>query len=279
MNYYYHIGKTKYSMDNYDSIKNEPYKNYEIFIIDNKQYQATPDTFSNNRHLNNIDTIEETKEYTKQEFIEQLNSGNIKRKNSFNIDDKSYKIGQYITTESYGKGEITNICINTYRKKTYYIWVMFKENPKYIAQTFTFEQLKQEIIEEDDDDVYEENIVSDEHEDYIDFRKKYEPEYRANDWHYVRSQGEMLIDNWLYENNIAHEYEKILRIDNEEFFVDFYIKSMDLYIEYFGMPNDDNYKEKMERKIYAYQRANLNTLYIYPNDMKNLADILQKKIL
>lgn len=42
----------------------------------------------------------------------------------------------------------------------------------------------------------------------LDYRKKYLPEFRADDGHYVRSQGEMIIDNWLYNNNYLHEYEK-----------------------------------------------------------------------
>ena len=42
----------------------------------------------------------------------------------------------------------------------------------------------------------------------IDHRKNYIAEYRTKDGHYVRSKSELAIDNYLYNNNIIHAYEK-----------------------------------------------------------------------
>ncbi len=43
-----------------------------------------------------------------------------------------------------------------------------------------------------------------------DYRKKYPAEFRCKDGHYVRSQGEMAIDDSLYLWGIPHAYEKKL---------------------------------------------------------------------
>lgn len=113
----------------------------------------------------------------------------------------------------------------------------------------------------------------------IDYRKKYLPEFRTDDGHYVRSQGEMIIDNWLYNNNINHEYEKKIILKDEEYFADFYIKDRNLYIEYFGITNNDDYTKKAEHKKSIYKENNINCIYLYPEDLKNIQDILQKTIL
>ena len=110
-----------------------------------------------------------------------------------------------------------------------------------------------------------------------DYRKNYEAEFRTSDGHYVRSQAEMLIDNWLYENNILHEYEKSVIIDGIELHPDFYLKSINTYIEYFGF-NNEHYKQQSENKKELYKENNLNCIFLYPNDIKNLGDILQKEI-
>lgn len=122
------------------------------------------------------------------------------------------------------------------------------------------------------------NILQDNSNQIKDYRKKYEAEYRTDDGHYVRSQGEMLIDNWLYKNNFLHEYEKTIFVNNIELHPDFYIKSKNTYIEYFGI-NNDNYREQSENKKQIYKNNNIKCIYLYPDDIKNLADILNKELL
>lgn len=116
-------------------------------------------------------------------------------------------------------------------------------------------------------------------ENTTNYRKKYLPEFRADDGHYVRSQGEMIIDNWLYNNNISHEYEKKIILKDEEYFADFYIRDKNLYIEYFGITNNDDYTKKAEHKKSIYKENNINCIYLYPEDLKNIQDILQKTII
>lgn len=48
------------------------------------------------------------------------------------------------------------------------------------------------------------------------------------------SKGEQKIKKWLEDNNIIYEMQKPLKIDEHTFFVDFYLPTFDLYIEYNG---------------------------------------------
>lgn len=113
-----------------------------------------------------------------------------------------------------------------------------------------------------------------------DFRLKYETKYRTKDGHYVRSRAELIIDNWLYDNNILHEYEKRITDDNtnNHIFSDFYIKEKNLYIEYYGL-NTNEYKNKIEYKRKIYEQNNLKCIELYEKDLENIEDVLEDKLL
>ncbi len=89
---------------------------------------------------------------------------------------------------------------------------------------------------------------------YKDFRKKYPPgEYRCMDGHFVRSRAEVMIDDWLYTNGVAHAYERKLPI-KEAVYCDFYIRKGRVYIEYWGMMGDEKYERRMQKKKEVYTK-------------------------
>lgn len=63
--------------------------------------------------------------------------------------------------------------------------------------------------------------------------------------HLCRSDGEYIIANFLFKNNIKYIYEK--RYENSVYKYDFYLPKYDLYLEYLGMikKNQNPYKEKL----------------------------------
>ena len=79
------------------------------------------------------------------------------------------------------------------------------------------------------------------------------PQYRASDGHMVRSRAELVIDNWLYTKRIFHEYEKYLPV-SERVLTDFYIPEHDIYIEFWGLENDEKYLARKEEKLRIYQK-------------------------
>ena len=114
--------------------------------------------------------------------------------------------------------------------------------------------------------------------DYDDFRKKYPADYRCMDGHYVRSRGEVMIDNWLYTNGIAHAYERKLPIE-EDVYSDFFIKEANVYIEYWGLESDQKYASRKKAKQKAYVENEFNLIELNDQDLNNLDDILPRKLL
>lgn len=117
-----------------------------------------------------------------------------------------------------------------------------------------------------------------------DFRKKYPAEYRTKDGHYVRSKAELTIDDSLYLWGIAHAYEKKLPNTTENVYSDFHIPSGNgrpkaVYIEYWGMENDEKYNQRKNKKIEIYNQLGLSLIQLNDADIKNIEDLLQKYLL
>lgn len=113
----------------------------------------------------------------------------------------------------------------------------------------------------------------------LDFRKKWEAKYRCSDGHYVRSKNEMLVDNWLYQHGICHAYEKAVFAETgEEYYSDFYIPSINLYLEIWGL-TDEQYAARANRKKKAYAALDYPLLEITGDDVTHLDDILEKEVL
>lgn len=116
------------------------------------------------------------------------------------------------------------------------------------------------------------------------FRERYPIKYPAIDGHLMRSQAEVLIDNWLYMFEIAHAYERQLPI-KEEFYSTFYIPHGKVYIEYFGCQNNNSYgydkncQSRRKDKLEIYQKYNLHLIELKDEDIQKLDEVLPKLLL
>ena len=90
--------------------------------------------------------------------------------------------------------------------------------------------------------------TDDSDKDAIEFRDKFEGKNRAKDGHRVKSKAELIIDNWLYDAELAHAYERKIPIE-EEIYTDFYIPSGKVYIEYWGLNDDPKYSARKDKKL------------------------------
>ncbi|NIK75041.1 hypothetical protein FHS15_000139 [Paenibacillus castaneae] len=123
-----------------------------------------------------------------------------------------------------------------------------------------------------------EDIKEDKLPSSSNFRDKFEAKHRAADGHYVRSRAEMLIDNWLYMSEIVHAYERRLPVE-EEIYCDFYLPVGKVYIEFWGLENDERYAERKKEKIKVYSKYGFNLIELVDSDIQNLDDLLPKKLL
>jgi hypothetical protein len=101
------------------------------------------------------------------------------------------------------------------------------------------------------------------------------------DGHKVRSKGEKIIDDWLYEHRISHGYEPELPFTECEKNADFVVHlpgTEDVYVEYWGL-NIGEYEKNKAQKIQLYKEYQLELIEVFPNEIANLATILGKRLL
>lgn len=114
--------------------------------------------------------------------------------------------------------------------------------------------------------------------DQSDFRTKFPGTHRTKDGHFVRSRGEVIIDDALYFYGIMHAYERKLPVE-EEIYCDFFIPSERVYIEYWGMESDPKYAERKKQKLEIYKKYDFNLIELDDKDIANLDDNLPRKLL
>ncbi|MDC8004088.1 hypothetical protein POV27_08485 [Aureisphaera galaxeae] len=111
-----------------------------------------------------------------------------------------------------------------------------------------------------------------------EFRKKHEAKYRTQDGHRVRSRAEAMIDDYLYSNGVAHAYERRLPGIDEEVISDFYIPAGKVFIEFWGMEDNEKYKERKKRKLEIYADNNFNLIEMNDKDIEAIDDVLPRKL-
>ena len=96
------------------------------------------------------------------------------------------------------------------------------------------------------------------------------------------SMVELMVTDFLIDNNINYCKEELYK---DVFDIqDFGTKRMDwrlidnTVIEYFGMMNNKEYKEAALEKINLCKKYNINLIELYPENIKDLKDILKKHI-
>lgn len=114
--------------------------------------------------------------------------------------------------------------------------------------------------------------------DTDEFRKKHEAKYRTQDGHRVRSRAEAMIDDYLYNNGVAHAYERRLPGIDEDVISDFYIPTGKVFIEFWGMEENEKYKERKKKKLEIYADNNFNLIELKDKDIETIDDVLPRKL-
>ncbi len=127
-----------------------------------------------------------------------------------------------------------------------------------------------------------ENAPEKKNKEDVNFREKFPAQYRTKDWHMVRSRGELVIDNSLYEYGLAHAYERKLPVE-EDVYSDFYIPAKwwtkAVYIEYWGLEDQEKYLERKKIKKDIYAKYHLNLIELENKHIDNLDDFLPRMLL
>jgi len=65
----------------------------------------------------------------------------------------------------------------------------------------------------------------------------------------------------------------------EDVYCDFYIPKGKVYVEFWGLEDDEKYIKRKEQKIELYKKYNLNLIEIDNNTINNIDDYLPKELL
>ncbi|KHT47797.1 hypothetical protein [Vibrio sinaloensis] len=109
------------------------------------------------------------------------------------------------------------------------------------------------------------------------FRQKFEAKHRTLDGHYVRSKGELIIDNWLYMNGIVHAYDRQLPIE-QDVLSDFYLPAGKVYLQYWGSDSGEIDAKQRDKIIALYQEHGFALIEVTPDDIEHLDERLPSKL-
>ncbi len=109
------------------------------------------------------------------------------------------------------------------------------------------------------------------------FRQKFEAKHRTLDGHYVRSKGELIIDNWLYMNGIVHAYDRQLPIE-QDVLSDFYLPTGKVYLQYWGSDVGETPEKERQKILTTYEQHNFALIEVFPHEVDKLDDILPDKL-
>lgn len=104
---------------------------------------------------------------------------------------------------------------------------------------------------------------------------------RTIDGHIVKSIGEQIIDDILYNNQLCHCYDKDVHeisSDQRNLKADWFIPitgNKGIYIEYWGMDTDDYNKNKEEKKK-LYKESGVNLIQIEKDDTKDVSSLTNR---
>jgi hypothetical protein len=100
----------------------------------------------------------------------------------------------------------------------------------------------------------------------------------AKDGHLCKSISEIIIDDWLFENNISHEREKLY--PEGRYRCDFVIG--DIFIEFFGLVTasdiDPYYEAIVTKKREMCRKYKIPLIELYEKDLYNLDQTLGEKL-
>jgi hypothetical protein len=105
--------------------------------------------------------------------------------------------------------------------------------------------------------------------------------YKTRDGHYVRSRGEVMIDNFLYSVRVPHAYELELHLGQDKTMTpDFSCLTAkgNVYIEFWGLEGQADYDSCTEYKKKLYDEFDLDLINVYPDNLDDLDAYLSKKL-
>ena len=106
-----------------------------------------------------------------------------------------------------------------------------------------------------------------------------EPNFKTKTGHLVKTRAEMMIANFLFDNNLMFQYNAVATwADKDDFRASFYIPKLDLYIDHHPYDYLKEYQKVMKAKIKQYEKHKKKHVYITSEDEKNIEEAIRLKM-
>jgi len=106
-----------------------------------------------------------------------------------------------------------------------------------------------------------------------------EANFKTKTGHLVKTRAEMMIANFLFDNNLLFQYNSVATwADKDDFKPSFYIPKLDLYIDHHPYNYLKEYQKVMKAKIKQYDKHKKKHIYITSEDEKNIEDAIKLKM-
>ena len=106
--------------------------------------------------------------------------------------------------------------------------------------------------------------------------------YKTRDGHYVRSRGEVMIDNYLYSARVPHAYELEVHLpESDKVMVpDFVVLTPkgNVYVEFWSMEGQSDYDTNTDQKKKLYEEFDLELIDVWPANLDDLDAYLSRKL-
>ena len=113
----------------------------------------------------------------------------------------------------------------------------------------------------------------------MDRSDNHEPTFKTKTGHLVKTRAEMMIANFLFDNNLLFQYNAVATwADKDDFRASFFIPKLDLYIDHHPYDNLKEYQKVMKAKIKQYEKHKKKNIYMSSEDEKNIEEAMRLKL-
>lgn len=102
--------------------------------------------------------------------------------------------------------------------------------------------------------------------------------YRTLRGVWVRSRAEYMIDNWFAEHGIVTYYERAIYLNSIRIVPDWYIPSLDTFVEFLGLKGDPAYDDMWKKKERIYKDNGIKYVVLVDDDLADLDRSIPQKL-
>lgn len=129
------------------------------------------------------------------------------------------------------------------------------------------------------DDIKREKGIQVKASEILERGESLEPIFKTKTGHQVKTRAEMMIANFLFDNNLLFQYNTMATwADKDDFRASFYVPKLDLYIDHHPYDYIKEYQKVMKAKIKEYDKHKKRHVYLTSEDERNIEESLRLKL-